>query len=93
VDRALSGYSNIFLHVLEAAGRQPFAKITEATILAGRERRSAKARTFLDAVRGLFKWATKAKHVRIDPTVGVENPPRKKGDGFIPWNRGARRRL
>ena len=32
---------NIFLHVLEAAGHQPFAKITEATILAGRERRSA----------------------------------------------------
>ena len=40
---------------------------------------------FLDAMRGLFRWALKAKHVRIDPTANVDNPPRKKGDGFIPW--------
>src|SRR5256885_17008504 len=36
-------------------------------------------------MRGLFRWAFKAKLVRSDPTAGVENPPRKKGDGFIPW--------
>lgn len=79
---------NIFLHVIETAGTQPFAKISEATIISGRERRSAtpaQARNFLDAMRGLFRWAKKAKHVRIDPTAGVENPPRKHGEGFIPW--------
>jgi integrase len=79
---------NIFLHVLEGAGQQPFNKITEQTIIAGRERRAhtlAQARNFLDAMRGLFKWAAKTKHVKTDPTINVKNPPRKKGDGFIPW--------
>jgi integrase len=40
---------------------------------------------FLDALRGLFRWAVKAALVKADPTVGVENPPRRKGDGFVPW--------
>jgi integrase len=79
---------NIFRHVIETAGDQPFAKIDTATIIAGRDRRAstpAQARNFLDAMRGLFKWAAEAKLVKNDPTVGVGNPPRKAGDGFIPW--------
>jgi integrase len=79
---------NIFLHVLETAGTQPFAQITTATILAGRERRvktPSQARNFLDAMRGLFRWAAAAQHVKIDPTVGVNNPPRKAGPGFAMW--------
>jgi integrase len=79
---------NIFLHVLETAGQQPFAKITTAEIVAGRERRAktpAQSRNFLDAMRGLFRWALEAKHVKADPTFGVSNPPRPKGDGFIAW--------
>jgi integrase len=79
---------NIFLHVLSGAGAQPFGKITQQTIIAARERRAqtpAQARNFLDAMRGLFKWAAKAGHIRSDPTAGVENPPRKKGEGFLPW--------
>jgi integrase len=79
---------NIFLHVLETAGAQQFAKINSAAIAAGRDRRAetpAQARNFLDAMRGLFKWATNAGHVRADPTLGVEYPPRRKGDGFLPW--------
>jgi integrase len=80
---------NIFAQVLATAGTVPIAKIIRATILEGRERRSstpAQARNFLDAMRGLFKWAAKAEHIKVDPTIGVENPPRKKNDGFIPWN-------
>jgi integrase len=79
---------NIFLHVRETAGTQQFAKITRATIVAGRERRAstpAQARNFLDAMRGLFRWAVNAGFVRIDPTAGVKNPRRPKGAGFIPW--------
>jgi integrase len=79
---------NIFLHVIETAGDKPFAKITSEVILAGRERRAstpAQARNFLDAMRGLFRWATEAKLVKHDPTLGVRNPPRKVSDGFIPW--------
>jgi integrase len=79
---------NIFKHVLESAGQQPFAKITSAVIQAGRERRSAtpaQARHFLAAMRGLFRWALDARLIRTDPTVGVKNPKRPKGDGFRPW--------
>jgi integrase len=79
---------NIFKQVLEAAGTKPFARVTQDVILAGRDRRSAtpaQARNFLDAMRGLFRWALEAKHVRVDPTAGVKNPPRPKGNGFVPW--------
>lgn len=79
---------NIFKHVLESAGDKPFSSITGATIMAGIERRSktpAQARNFLKTMRGLFKWAAKAKHIKDDPTVGVENPYKTKGQGFIAW--------
>ena len=77
---------NIFLHVMQSAGTQHSAKITSTTIIAGRERRAAtpaQARNFLDApCAGLFRWAADARLVKADPTVGVKNPPRKKGGGF-----------
>lgn len=79
---------NIFLHVLEMAGKEPFAKITTAAVMAGRDRRAntpAQARNFLDAMRGLFRWAVKARLVKLDPTIGVDNPPRPKTEGFAPW--------
>lgn len=79
---------NIFKGVLALSGNEPYGKINEASILAGRESRAAtpsQARNFLDAMRGLFRWAKKAKHVKTDPTAEVENPPRRKGDGFTPW--------
>jgi hypothetical protein len=81
---------NIFLHVIETAGTKPFAHITPATIMAGRERRAAtpvQARHFLDAMRGVFRWAAKAKMVKADPTLEIENPPHKQGDGFPPSQR------
>jgi len=71
-----------------APAASPLRGSRPRVIIAGRERRSNtpdQARHFLDTMRGLFRWAFKAKLVRSDPTAGVENPPRKKGDGFIPW--------
>ena len=79
---------NIFEHVIKTAGDQPLSKITSATILAGRERRAAtpaQARNFLDAMRGLFRWAADARMVKADPTISVKNPPRKTGPGFKMW--------
>jgi integrase len=79
---------NIFRQVLQSAGEQPFAMITTATIADGRERRAKtpfQARHFLDAMRGLFRWALNAGVTRTDPTAGVKNPLRKKSAGFIPW--------
>lgn len=79
---------NIFVHVRDAAGHHPATKVTQAQIINGKERRGgtpAQARNFLDAMRGLFRWAKKAGLVRIDPTAGVDNPPRKAGEGFVAW--------
>jgi len=79
---------NIFAGVLNTAGYEPYAKITAAAIEAGKERRAHtphQCRNFLDAMRGLFRWAKHAGHVKIDPTAGVSNPPRKQGDGFKVW--------
>jgi integrase len=80
---------NIFEHVLKSAGRQTLAKITTAAIMTGRDRRAstpAQSRNFLDAMRGLFRWAVKAKLIKSDPTVGVDNPPRPKTDRFAVWS-------
>lgn len=79
---------NIFAHVIEKSGKAPFARITKAEIIAGRDRRIGtpdQARHFLDAMRGLFRWALTAQHVTPDPTDGVQNPKRKKGNGFPVW--------
>ena len=78
---------NIFRQVLASAGEQSFAKITRSTIIAGRERRAKtpfQARHFLDAMRGLFRWALDVGMVKADPTAGVKNLSRKSA-GFIPW--------
>jgi integrase len=79
---------NIFEQVIETAGAQPIGRISSATIVAGRERRGKtphQARHFLDAMRGLFRWAREAKLVKTDPTDGVKNLPQKKGPGFRMW--------
>jgi integrase len=79
---------NIIRGVLAQAGHEPATAIKRANIVAGRDRRSAtpdQARHFLDTMRGLFRWALDAGHVRADPTVGVKNPPRPKGGGFPVW--------
>ncbi len=79
---------NIFLHVMESAGSEPFTAITRNHIEAGKDRRRdtpAQARNFLDAMRGLFRWAFAAGHVAVDPTAGVKNPRRRKTEGFKAW--------
>lgn len=79
---------NIFKGVLEKAGHVPFASITRKKIAEAREDRSAtpaQARNFLDAMRGLFRWAMEAEIVQSDPTEGVKNPSRPKTGGFQAW--------
>lgn len=79
---------NIFRPIISSSGSEPYRSITEKTIVAGRERRintPSQARNFLDAMRGLFRWAKSAGHVAVDPTAGVKNPKRKKGPGFEKW--------
>jgi len=79
---------NIFLHVLDSAGAAPYRSITRKHIVDGRERRTetpAQARNFLDAMRGLFRWAEACELVKTDPTAGIKNPKRRKSDGFPAW--------
>ena len=78
----------IFGHVIKTAGTQPFAQITRATIIAGRDRRHAtpaQARHFLETMRGLFRWATDAQLVKADPTAGIADPARPKSAGIPVW--------
>jgi integrase len=79
---------NIMRHVLLQSGHEQAAAIKRQHVVAGRDRRArtpAQARNFLDAVRGLFRWALDAGHVKTDPTSGVKNPPRPKTAGFPVW--------
>ena len=79
---------NILKRVLATAGDKPVARITTEVIAAGRDRRNKtpfQARHFLDTMRGLFRWAAKAKMIRFDPTVGVEDPSMPKTEGFPVW--------
>jgi len=79
---------NHFKHVIKSAGHQQLRSITQDVIIAGRDRRAAtpaQARNFLDAMRGVFRWAKSAKHVVVDPTEGIKSPKRKKGPGFPVW--------
>jgi integrase len=78
----------ILVGVLKTAGSDSAVRITRAHIVAGRDRRAgtpAMARKFLDSMRGLFRWAVDAGHVKVDPTLGVENPARSKSSGFPVW--------
>lgn len=79
---------NIFKGVVEAAGTARYEHVTRKHIIEGREARAAtpaQARNFLDAMRGLFRWALDTEQVETDPTAGVRNPPRRKGPGFEIW--------
>jgi integrase len=81
---------NIIAGALKQAGHESAAAIKREHIVAGRDRRAetpAQARNFLDAMRGLFRWALDAGHVKADPTVGVKNPTRPRGGGGFPvWS-------
>jgi integrase len=81
--------ANIMDGVLKVSGSVPCANLTRQDLTAGRDRRSktpAQARNFLDAMRGLLRWAYEAGHIKADPTLGVKNPPRRAGPGFPAWS-------
>jgi len=76
---------NIMRQVLATAGKQPLSGITPRAVQLGIERRKPfAARHFVDTLRGMFKWAVGAEHVKYDPTAGkaVSKP---KSKGFPVW--------
>jgi integrase len=82
---------NIMLRVLKDSGDKPYAAIRPSHIQDGIDRRSktpSAARNFLDTMKGLFRWARKRGHIKVDPTaLDIEPPKRKKGVGFPAWTR------
>jgi integrase len=78
---------NIFLHVIEAAGGEPYSAISRSDIKSGIDRRlntPFAANNFLKAMRGLFRWARDADLIERDPTEGLRgSTPRT--DGFPCW--------
>jgi integrase len=79
---------NIMRGVLKQAGHEPATAIKRPHVVAGRDRRAdtpAQARHFLVAMRGLFRWALDAGHIKTDPTLSVKNPARPKSGGFPTW--------
>ncbi|WP_170149790.1 tyrosine-type recombinase/integrase [Rhodoplanes roseus] len=78
----------IFRQVIEAAGHEPLTRVTQRTIVHGRDRRAStpvQCRHYLDAMRGLFRWAVDERRVKLDPTEGVKAPTPKKSIGFPVW--------
>ena len=73
---------------LAKSGAQPYAKITAAHIVAGRDYRSKtphQARHFVTTMRGLFRWALERQYVKVDPTVAVSDPELPETVGFAVW--------
>lgn len=79
---------NIMVGVLKQSGHEQASRIKRQHVVAGRDRRSgtpAQARHFLDLMRGLFRWAVDAGHIKADPTRDVKNPVQRKSGGFPVW--------
>lgn len=75
-------------HVLKVSGDWAAASITRGDIAATRDAKRdtpSQARNYLDLMRGLFRWAVEAGHLKADPTLGVKNPPKVTGPGFAVW--------
>src|SRR5712664_2400965 len=76
---------NIMRGVLKTGGDKPLSSITGSAIKQGIDRRKPfAARHFVDTMRGMYKWAVAAEHVKSDPTAGkaVAKPKTK---GFPVW--------
>jgi integrase len=79
---------NIMAHVLKKGGDSACTNIKRCHIATARDKMAgtpAQARSFLDTMRGLFRWAAEAEHVRQDPTIGIKNPKEVTGEGFLIW--------
>jgi hypothetical protein len=67
----------VFRKVAATAGAEAYTNVTRQTVMAGLDRRGATpfaAKTFLKALRGLFRWAAENSFIERDPTEGVRIP-------------------
>ena len=80
---------NIFKQIVASeGGKQPYTAVTVSGLAAARDRRGetpAQARHLIDTMRGLFKWAKGAGHVKFNPAADVDYPKQPKTQGFPVW--------
>ena len=79
---------NIYKHIVEVDGDQPFAGFARKHILAGRERRVAtphQANNFLKSMRALFDYAVEAELMAENPARGVPLL-HTKSTGYHSWS-------
>lgn len=70
--------------LVDLHGDRP-ARMSEKSIRDGLvDRKPARARKFLSALRHMYRWAVGAGYVTSDPTNGLHAPKRKTA-GFPPW--------
>ena len=82
-----SARDNIFHAMHKKSGDLPFSDVTREVVYEAREARKATpamANAHLKAVRGLFKWALDAGHVKENPAAFVA-PIALKSDGHHSW--------
>lgn len=88
-DRTRYQRDKLFAQAATNAGHQPFSGIDRDTLEAAMDARAdtpAQANSFLKAMRGLFDWALRNKHVDSNPCDGVERL-KDKTDGFPAWTK------
>jgi len=77
---------NIFRAAIEVSGHVAARVITREHIEAGRDRRKPhQGRHFVDAMRGMFQWASANKLIPRDPTAHVAYPIAPRSKGFPEW--------
>ncbi|MCL8385855.1 tyrosine-type recombinase/integrase [Xanthobacter aminoxidans] len=89
---------NILRQIVESSGEKMLTQISQATIIAGREKRAKaphSANAFLKTLRTFFGWAAgEGGLVKVDPTIGVKllKGP-NDADGFHTWTEEEVRRF
>lgn len=79
--------SNILKHVVAESGDTPFAIVQARHIRNRMEKMSdtpAQANNYLKTMVGLFSWAVKNDHVKVNPTIDVDRL-KAKTKGFPEW--------
>jgi integrase len=78
---------NVLKRIITTAGHQPYRAITRAHVIKGiddRKDRPAAARHFVEAIRGVYRWALDAGLVSEDPTRDIRVKA-KRTDGHHTW--------
>jgi len=78
----------LYLSVIRRGNNPRFARITSRHMQQAVDDRAttpALAKNLLKAMRGLFAWAVKNKHISVNPCDGVE-PVAYKTEGFPVWS-------